>query len=242
MQVNGQLRRLFIHGDHIAYQGVERFHGSDSDFRLTMAATAAEALERRRIGESGYKGAAAVLVAEAILRSPSERLRRRFLKRRKQKTDFDVVPLSDTVRRLVGRYRDSHPQWSEEFQCQIDLFRSGYFQDEEWFQEVQERGERWILELQQRKRFEWFEASKVVSIAQMYHQRRKFDDAMRVYQRALVIAAKALMTEGLHGHLRAWLENALDACARREPPLPELVYAGRWAPEPANREIHRRRF
>jgi tetratricopeptide (TPR) repeat protein len=233
MQVNGQLRRVFIHGDHIVYQGVERFHGSDSDFRLTMAVTAAEALERRRIGESGYKCAAAVLVAQAILRSPSKRLRLRFLRKPAQTNDSDLVRLSDTVRRVVNRYRAAHPQWREEFQIQVNLYRSGYFKDEAWFQEVQEQGEKWILELQQREGFEWFEASKVVSIARMYHQRRKFDDAMRVYQLALQIAGKALMSDELREYVRAWLENAVDACKRREPPPSEPVYAGRRAPESA---------
>jgi hypothetical protein len=64
--INGQRRRVFVHGDHVCYQN-EQFHDSDSEFRLTMAVTAAEIIEGERLG--GSRGSNTKPVS--MLRKPS---------------------------------------------------------------------------------------------------------------------------------------------------------------------------
>jgi hypothetical protein len=44
MLINGERRRVFVHGDHICYQN-EQFHDSDAEHRLSMAVAAAEVIE-----------------------------------------------------------------------------------------------------------------------------------------------------------------------------------------------------
>ena len=46
--INGQHRRVFVHGDHVCYQS-EQFRDSDGEFRLTMAVAAAELIEQERL-------------------------------------------------------------------------------------------------------------------------------------------------------------------------------------------------
>ena len=80
--INGQRRRVFVHGDHVCYQS-DQFHGSDGEFRINLAVASAELIEKERLRRSwGSNTKACLLVAEALLNSGCDRLKRRFLKSR----------------------------------------------------------------------------------------------------------------------------------------------------------------
>ena len=77
--VNGERRRIFVHGDRVCYQGQERFHGSDAECRLALTLGAAEMIKRDRM-DYGSKTKASLHIADELLASKCKRLRRRFLR------------------------------------------------------------------------------------------------------------------------------------------------------------------
>ena len=114
IRINGERRRVFVHGDHVCY-GNDRFRDSDSEFRLAMAVAAGELIEQERLGGCwGSNTKACLRVADALLNSKCERLKRRFLRSDKRAEGDGCSPrkpfeqqlgLANTIRRQVRRYR-----------------------------------------------------------------------------------------------------------------------------------------
>jgi hypothetical protein len=46
-----------------------------------------------------------------------------------------------------------------------------------------------------RREFEWCEAMKIVGMARLYQDQHKFDQGVKIYRKAILIARKALMNE-----------------------------------------------
>jgi hypothetical protein len=237
IMINGQRRRVFVHGDHVCYQN-EQFHDSDSEFRLTMAVTAAEIIEGERLGGSrGSNTKACQYVAQALLASGCERLKRRFLRSERHIPDQDVVDtrmiseppflrLADTIRRQVNRYRRGHPEWRRDFAFQVALFRSNQFRDADWYREAEEVDRQWLRDFKRRQEFEWFEAMKIVAMARSYQQQHKFNQAVAAYRMAILIARKAHMTEGFRQVVLLWLRISVKGGLRKTRSLADPAYSG----------------
>ena len=236
--INGQRRRVFVHGEHVCYQN-ELFHDSDAEFRLALAVAAAELLEQERLGRSwGSNTKASLHVAEALLNSKCERLKSRYLRsdRRTQiqgevrppstPTEPPFLRLADTIRRQVRRYRTHHIDWRRDFDSQVARFRSCHFRDPEWFCEAEESCVQWLSAIEKRQEFEWFEAMKIVAMARLYHEQRKFDQAVAVYRKAILIARDAFMNEALRQVVLRWLRASVKACLRKTRALPDPGYRG----------------
>ena len=234
VMINGQRRRVFVHGEHVCYQS-ERFHDSDSEFRLTMAVAAAELIEQDRLGRPwGSNTKACLHVAEVLLHSGCERLKRRFLKSdpKTQTQEEDCIPytpserLADTIRRQARRYRTQHSDWRRDFDLQLGLFRSSQLRDREWYREVERGCVQWLSDFDKRPEFEWSEAMKIVGMARLYQEQQKFDQAVTVYRKAILVARKALMNEAFRQVVLHWLRTSVKACLRKTGALPDPVYLG----------------
>lgn len=239
---NGQRRRVFVHADHICYQQ-EQFRDSDSEFRLAMAVAAAERIEKARLGGTwGSNTKVCLLVAETLLNSGCERLKRRFL-RSSQRTrtqsqactlhtlsEPPFVEMADTIRRQVSRYRRRHADWRRDFDFRVSLFQSSRFRDLEWFRQTEEGYVRWLCDFEKRQEFEWFEAMKLVAMAHFYQEQHKFDQAAAVYRMAILSARKALMDEGLRRVVLHWLRASVKACVQETRSLPDPAYSDRRTP------------
>jgi tetratricopeptide (TPR) repeat protein len=235
--INGQRRRVFVHGDHVCYQN-EQFHDSDSEYRLALAVAAAEIIEQERLGGSwGSNTKACLLVAETLLHSGCERLKRRFLNSDQCTQDGDVCPprkssespflrLAGTIRRQVQRYRTRHSDWRRDFDFQIAMFRASRFRDAEWYREAEEGYEQWLSDFEKRQEFVWFEAMKIIGLARLYHEQHKIEQAVAVYRKAIRIARKAIMPEEFRQFVLAWLRTLVKACLRKARSLPRPVYLG----------------
>lgn len=228
---NGQRRRVFVHGDHVCYQS-EQFQDSDGEFRLNLAVASAELIEQKRLRRSwGSNTKACLLVAEALLNSGCERLKNRFLRsdRSRQTQDKPEPPsvrLAETIRRQVRRYRTQHPDWRRDFDYQVALFRSSKFRDPEWFHEVEQDGTQWLSDFEKRREFQWCEAMKIVGMARLYHEQSKFDQAVTIYRKAIVIARKALMNKAFRLVVLCWLRSSVKACLRKTRAVPDPAYTG----------------
>jgi hypothetical protein len=224
--VNGQRRRVFVHGDCVCYQN-EQFHSSDSEYRLAMAVAAAEIIEQECLGGSrGSNTKACQRVADALLNSWCERLKRRFLRSDQPaqtqdnlctfcgRSESALIRLADTVRRQVNRYRRRHSDWRRDFEFQVALFRSKQFRDPEWCREAEEEGVQWLGDFEKRLEFEWFGAMKIVGIALLYQEQYKFGQAVAIYRKAILIARKAVMDEEFRKVVLLWLRVSVKACLR----------------------------
>lgn len=219
---NGQRRRVFVHGDHVCYQS-EQFRDSDGEFRINLAVASGRSW--------GSTTKACLLVAEALLNSGCERLRSRFLKsdRSRQTQDEPEAPsvrLAETIRRQVHRYRTQHPEWRRDFDFQVARFRSSRFRDLEWSGEAKIHCAQWLSDFEKRREFQWCEAMKIVGIARLYQEQHKFDRAVTIYRKAIVIARKALMNEAFRQVVLCWLRSSVKACLRRTRAVPDPVYSG----------------
>lgn len=176
-------------------------------------------------------------VAEAVLDSECERLKNRFLRFDQHPqsqsladyalpSDSPLVRLAATIRRQVSRYRSRNPDWRRDFDSQLERFRSSHFRDPEWFREVEAWHVRWLSDLEKRLEFEWVEAMRIVSMARLYQEQRKFQQAAAIYRRAILIARRAQMNERLRSVVLAWLRVSVKASLRETRPLPDPVYSG----------------
>ena len=228
---NSQRRRVFVHGDHVCYQS-EQFRDSDGEFRLNLAVASAELIEQERLGRSwGSNTKACLLVAEALLNSGCERLKSRFLKsdqsrQTQDKPEPPSVRLAEIIRRQVRRYRTQHPDWRVDFDFQVAMFRSSKFRDPEWFHEVEQGCAKWLSDFEKRPEFQWCEAMKIVGMARLYQEQYKFDQAITIYRKAIVIARKALMNEAFRQVVLCWLRSSVKACLRNTRAVPDPVYIG----------------
>jgi hypothetical protein len=228
---NGQPRRVFVHGDHVCYQS-EQFQGSDGEFRINLAVASAELTEKERLRRSwGSNTKACLLVAEALLNSGCNRLKRRFLKadRSRQTQDHSESPavrLAETIRRQVRRYRRLRPDWRRDFDYQVARFRSSKFRDPEWYQEVEQRCVQWLSDFERRREFQWCEAMKILGMARLYHEQSKFDQAATIYRKAIVITRKALMNEAFRQVVLCWLRSSVKACLRKASAVPDPGFRG----------------
>jgi hypothetical protein len=235
--INGEHRRVFVHGDHICYQN-EQFHDSDSEYRLVMAFSAAEIIEQARLGRSwGCNTKASVHVAQALLDSECERLKRRFLRSGQRRhtppiggtpvtpAEPAVLRLAETIRRQVRRYRTQHSNWQHDFEVLVASFRASYWRDPEWFHQVEERHLQWLSNFEKRQEFEWVEAMQIVAMAHLYHGQRKHAQAVTVYRKAILIARKARMKEEFRQVLLAWLRTSVKVSLRKANALADPNYS-----------------
>ncbi len=181
---------------------------------------------------------ACLQVAESLLNSGCKRLKRRFLKSDRSpqtpdKTYLASTPseppwfrLAETIRRQVRRYRKQHPDWRRDFDDQVALFRSSKFRDPEWYQAVEQGCVQWLSAFEKRREFEWSEAMKVVGMARLYQEQHKFDQAVTVYRRAILIARKALMNEEFRQVIICWVRASVKACLRKTRAVPDPGYHG----------------
>ena len=208
------------------------FETLDGEFRLNLAVASAELIEQERLGRSwGSNTSACVHVAEVLLDSGCERLKRRFLKSdRSKQTQGQAEPpsvrLAETIRRHVRRYRTQHPDWRADFDSQVAMFRSSKFRDPEWFHEVEQGCAQWLSDFEKRWEFQWCEAMRIVGMARLYQEQSKFDQAATIYRKAIVIARKALMNEAFRQVVLCWLRSSVKACLRNTRAVPDPAYSG----------------
>jgi hypothetical protein len=233
MQINGERRRVFVHGDHICYQN-EEFHNSDAEHRLSMAVAAAEIVEQARLDRSwGSNTKASLYVAQALLQSGCKRLKGRFLRSDPRvdgapgtAAEPAVLRLAETIRRQVRRYQARHPHWRRDFNLQVASFRGSLFRDPEWFREVEERHVRWLAEFEKRREFDWNDAMRIVPMARLYQELHKFDESAALHRKAIVFARKAIMNEKLRRVVLLWLRASVKACIHNVGPVRDPAYVG----------------
>jgi len=270
------MRRVFIYGKHVCYQGGDQGRDSDTTMRLSAARAAAELLEPARGEGRGERSNACVRVAEVLMNSSCDRLRSRFLQLRrgrrsteegprKAHTEFaktsapsaadrderfvelddriaadrhkaaSVVPMSDLerlatiVRSQVDRYRRQHPDWPQEFESQVGLFRYAFLRDPEWYDGVESSREAWLTSFEMRTQpFEWWEAMPLAHLARLYHEQGKYELALDRYRKAIGFARRAKMADELRTFLLQHFRTSAKLCARRLGPLDYPTYKGPW--------------
>ena len=67
---------------------------------------------------------------------------------------------------------------------------------------------------------------KIVGMARLYQEQHKFDQAVTVYRKAILIARKALMNEEFRQVVVCWLRASVKACLRKARALPDPGYRG----------------
>jgi hypothetical protein len=175
-------------------------------------------------------------VAATLLNSGRKRLKARFLKAdgaadseagiSRAVSDSPLVRLANTIRRQVLRYRSGHPDWRRDFDLQLERFRASYFRDQDWYRETEEHHAQWFSDFEKRQEFEWVEAMRIVSMARLYQEQRKFRQAAAIYRKAILIARRARMNEALRGVVVARLLASVKASLRTTRSLRDPVYFG----------------
>jgi hypothetical protein len=117
-------------------------------------------------------------------------------------------------------------QTDADFEYQVALFRSSKFRDPEWYHEVEQGCAQWLSNFEKRRDFQWCEAMKIVSMARLYQEQYKFDQAITIYRKAIVFARKALMNEAFRQVVLCWLRSSVKACIRKTRAVPDPVYSG----------------
>lgn len=235
VKLNGERRRIFVHGEHICYQD-GRFRQSDTDARLSVALEAAEIIEANLLPTSwGSHFNASVRIAEAVLNSACKRLSKQFLHGAPRRGEIGkLLPVSadrlnrlaDTIRRRVRYYRRKNPAWQAEFDWNLEMFRSGHCRDAQWYRTREICYLQWLSEFEKRDNFEWCEATPVVGFARLYQEQDKFDQAIEIYRKAMSLARRAVMNDEFRPAMLRWLHASVEACQRKADPLPDPVYSG----------------
>jgi hypothetical protein len=98
--------------------------------------------------------------------------------------------------------------------------------DPEWYQEVERGCVEWLSAFQKSREFQWCEAMKIVGMARLYQEQHKFEQGVKIYRKAILIARKALMNEEFRQVVICWLRASVKACLRKTHPVPDPGYRG----------------
>jgi hypothetical protein len=143
-----------------------------------------------------------------------------------------LIRLAATVSSQVSRYRTQNPNWRNDFERRLDVYRAGFPGDHYWHVEMKQQIESMMRQLEQRQKpFDWFAAMHIVSFGDMYHRQGKYRQARAIYGRAIRIARQATMADKLRRAVIYLLRVKSKACLHRARAIVTIAYSGPWLPD-----------
>lgn len=139
---------------------------------------------------------------------------------------------AETIRAQACRFIRKHENFEKLFEQRLGAFKTQFCRDTEWYATAEEHYEAWAAEFEQRgEPFDWFTAMPLATTAQLYHEQRKFSQALHYYRSAIRAARRAIMHEDLRAYVLSWMRTEVKLCLHAAEIAAMPVYGGRWLPE-----------
>jgi len=154
---------------------------------------------------------------------------------RKQKKIRDVTleeRQTEAIRVQASRFIRTHVNFDGLFDMWFGLFRAEYCRDADWYREAEGVYATRVAVFESRQRpVEWWAAMPIVSAAYLFHEQRKFVQALTYYRKAIRAAREATMREDFRSFVLGWMRIGAKLCLREAPMLRMPAYDGPRLPE-----------
>jgi hypothetical protein len=219
---------------------------SDLSERLALAFEAF-----RRAGENDYGAAYCVLTilreAPAQKRAEYERLgigyayrpidsafgatRRGRRQKRKRRRISPEERQAESIRAQASRFIRKRENYEALFLNRLESFKYTFWRDTEWYAEAEKSYLARVAEFEKLSEpFEWWAAMSLPSAAYLFHEQRKFAQALVYYRKAIGAARRAVMHEDLRYFVVYWMRLGIKLCLRSARVVEMPPYDGPWVP------------
>ena len=219
---------------------------SDLSERLALAFEAF-----RRAGEKDYGAAYCVLrilrEAPAQKRAEYERLgigyayrpidsavgatRRGRRQKRKRRRISPEERQAESIRAQASRFIRKRENFEALFLNRLESFRYIFGKDTEWYVEAEKACLASVAAFEKLSEpFEWWSAMLLPRAAYLFHEQRKFAQALVHYRKAIGAARRAIMHEDLRDFVVYWMRLGIKLCLRSARVVEMPPYDGPWVP------------
>lgn len=151
--------------------------------------------ERRGIGYA-YKPIDSVL--GTTRRGRREKRKRRGISREERQVE--------SIRAQATRFIHSHKNFEKLFLDRLGAFKWTFRRDAEWYAQAENTCLARVAAFEElREPFEWWSAMPLPAAAYLYHEQRKFADAVAYYRKAIAAARRAIMHPDLRAFVIHWM-------------------------------------
>jgi hypothetical protein len=159
----------------------------------------------------------------------TRRSRRR--KRKKQGLTHDERQ-AESIRTQASRFIREHKNFDALFLERLGSFKFSFWRDGEWYAEAERSCLARVAEFEKRgEPFDWWSAMCLPATAYLYHEQRKFSQAVAYYRKAIGAARRAIMHEDLRGFVIRWMRLGVKLCLRSTTVVQMPPYDGPWLPQ-----------
>lgn len=164
--------------------------------------------------------------------SPIGSTRRRHRTTRKKRGRTAEERQSETIRSQACRFIRKHENFEKLFEERLGAFRAQFCRDGEWYAAAEEHCEAWSADFEKvHESFDWYTAMPLATTAHLYHQQRKFSQALVYYRKAIRAARTAIMHEHLRAFVLGWMRTGVKLCLHAAGMIRMPAYGGLWLPE-----------
>jgi tetratricopeptide (TPR) repeat protein len=157
--------------------------------------------------------------------------RRGHRTRRKKRGICVEARQAESVRVQASEFIRNHKNFDSRFRDRLEWFKSCFWRDTKWYAETEESYLAQVAAFEEiRGPFEWWSAMILPAVAHLYHEQRKFTQALVYYRKAIRAARKAIMHEDLRYFVVYWMRLGIKLCLRSARVVEAPPYAGSRVP------------
>jgi hypothetical protein len=139
---------------------------------------------------------------------------------------------AETIRTQACRFIRKHANFAALFDERMETFRSRCHRDAEWCAAAEKRCLARVESFEKRcGPYDWFAAMPLVEAAYLYHEQRKFSQALFYYRKTIRAARGATMHEDLRAFVLSWVRIGAKICLQEARMVRMPAYAGPWLPQ-----------
>jgi tetratricopeptide (TPR) repeat protein len=138
---------------------------------------------------------------------------------------------AETIRVQASEFIRNHKNFDARFRDRLEWFTSSLWRKTQWYEQTEKSYLARVAAFEERSGpFEWWSAMILPALAYLYHEQRKFAQALVHYRKAIGAARRALMHEDLRSFVVYWMRLGIKLCLRSASVIEMPPYDGPWLP------------
>jgi hypothetical protein len=134
---------------------------------------------------------------------------------------------AQTIRTQASRFIRKHENFEALFLERFESFRERFRRDAEWYAAAEKSYTARVEAFEKlREPFDWYAAMPLAVAAQLYHEQRKFAQALLYCRKAISAARRAVMHEDFRAFVLYWLRVEMKLCRHSVGVVPMPAYGG----------------
>jgi tetratricopeptide (TPR) repeat protein len=157
--------------------------------------------------------------------------RRGHRTKRKKRGICDADRQAETIRVQASEFIRNHKNFNARFRDRLEWFKSSVWRETQWYEQTERSYLARVAAFEERSGlFEWCSAMILPALAYLYHEQRKFPQALVHYRKAIGAARRAIMHEDLRSFVIYWMRLGIKLCLRSASIIRMPPYDGPWVP------------